>query len=266
MELKELCSTVAEMARTLGRELMQKRAEMAFDVMTKGRNDFVTTLDKYSEQTLVQKLSELLPEAGFIAEEGTRTDRADRYNWVVDPIDGTTNFIHGVPPFAISIGLLDGDEITLGVVYEMSRDELFAAYKGGGATLNGKPIHVSTRPTVADALITMGFPYANFSRAKGLLQAIDVLMRTCHGLRRLGSAATDLCYIACGRFDAYFEYDLKPYDVAGGSIILTEAGGKVSDYRRGKDYIFGKEMLASNGLIHSELEDIIDPLLSITNS
>ncbi len=262
MELKELCKIVAETARTLGRELLEKRDNNAFEVMTKGHNDFVTSLDKYSERTLVQKLSQLLPEAGFITEEGTRSDRAERFNWVIDPIDGTTNFIHRVPPFAISIGLLDGDEITLGVVYEMSHDELFAAYKGGGATLNGKPIHVSNCPSVANALITTGFPYSNFSRAKGLLQTLDTLMRTCHGLRRLGSAATDLCYVACGRFDAYYEYDLKPYDVAGGSIILSEAGGKLSDYHHGNDYIFGKEMLASNGLIHSELESIIDPLIN----
>ena len=262
MNLKELCNVVSQEARNLGRELMRMRQEKALEISVKGHNDFVTQLDKYSERVLVDKLSQLLPEAGFIAEEGTRTDRADRFNWVVDPIDGTTNFIHGVPPFCISIGLLDGNEITLGVVYELTRDELFAAYKGGGATLNGKPIHVSDRAKVADALITTGFPYVEQGGEQTIMATLATLRGKCHGLRWIGSAATDLCYVAAGRLDGYFEYNLKPYDVAGGSIILAEAGGHLTDYSLGNNYIFGKELIATNGLIHSELAALLEPIIS----
>ncbi|MFZ4724440.1 MAG: inositol monophosphatase family protein, partial [Paludibacter sp.] len=190
-----------------------------------------------------------LPESGFIAEEGTNDIQGERYNWVIDPLDGTTNYIQGVPIYSVSIGLLDGDELVLGVVYEVGRDECFYAWKGGGAYLNGKAIRVSDRNNIHDALLATGFPYSDYSQMTEYMAFLEKMMKEARGVRRLGSAAADLAYVACGRFDAFWEYDLKPWDVAAGAVIVKEAGGKVTDYKGGNNYLFGREIIASNGLI-----------------
>ena len=252
MDYKKICESVAQLARETGEKLKAYRKENELVVETKGHNDFVTQMDKYSERLLVAGLEKIVPEAGFIAEESTRTDRGEIYNWVVDPIDGTTNFIHSMPPYAISIGLMEGERIVVGVIYELSRCELFSAWTGGGAYLNGEPIHVSGAKTVGSALVATGFPYNNFARMDGYMKSLYHFMTTSHGVRRLGSAATDLAYTAAGRFDVFYEYDLKPYDVAAGSIIVEEAGGRVTDFRDGRDYIFGREIVADNGALHDE--------------
>jgi len=209
----------------------------------------VSYVDKESERRIVAALQVLLPESGFIAEEGTTTKRGERFNWVIDPLDGTTNFIQGVPVYAVSIGLLDGDELVLGVVYEVGRDECFYAWKNGGAYLNGEPIHVSNRNNIHDTLLATGFPYNDFSRMGEYMKFLEWTMKNARGVRRLGSAATDLVYVACGRFDAFWEYDLKPWDVAAGAVIVKEAGGIVTDYSGGDNFLFGREIVASNGLI-----------------
>jgi len=218
-------------------------------IETKGLHDLVSYVDRTSEKRIIAGLQEVLPESGFIAEEGTSTKRGDRFNWVIDPLDGTTNFIQGVPVYAVSIGLLDYDELVLGVVYEVGRDECFYAWKDGGAYLNGKPIHVSERNSIQDALLATGFPYNDFSKLDEYLGFLKWTMTNARGVRRLGSAATDLAYVACGRFDAFWEYDLKPWDVAAGALIVKEAGGVVTDYKGGNNYLFGREIVASNGLL-----------------
>ena len=184
---------------------VRERHENRFDwhIEEKGRQNFVTEVDLKAEQILVSGLSELLPESGFIAEEGTSTRRGEKYNWVIDPIDGTTNFIHGVFPFAISVGLSRQDEVVVGIVYEFGLDEFFYAWKGGGAWLNGKAIQVSRVASVGQALIATGFPYTNFTYMEQFMRSMDHFMHNSHGLRRLGSAATDIAYVACGRFDAF---------------------------------------------------------------
>lgn len=252
MDYKILSQQVAELAKEVGAKLMQYRKENAVQVEVKGKHDFVTQMDKYSEKLLVEGLSKLLPEAGYIAEEGTRTDRGEKYNWIIDPIDGTTNFIHGVPPHAISIALMEDDKIVVGVIYELCGKELFVSSLGGGAYLNGEQIHVSKTPTVGDALISTGFPYSNFERLQQYMKLFMHFTHNSAGLRRHGSAATDLAYVAAGRFDAFFEYDLKPYDVAAGVLLVTEAGGKVADFAGGGNYIFGREIVATNGNIFDE--------------
>lgn len=252
MDYKKISQEVAKLAQEVGLKLMQYRKENAVEVEVKGKHDFVTQMDKYSEKILVEGLSVILPEAGYIAEEGTRTDRGEKYNWVIDPIDGTTNFIHGVPPHAISIALMEGQCIVVGVIYELCGKELFVSSLGGGAYLNGEQIHVSKTGKVADSLVSTGFPYSNYERMHQYMQLFMHLTHNSAGLRRHGSAATDLAYVAAGRFDAFFEYDLKPYDVAAGVLLVTEAGGRVSDFMGGSDYIFGREIVATNGQIYDE--------------
>lgn len=228
----------------------------ASSIEYKGLNDLVSFVDKEAERKIVDGLAALLPEAGFIAEEGTSTIKGDRYNWVIDPLDGTTNFIHGLPVFAISIALMDDDAVVLGVVLEINRNECFYAIKGGKAFCNGQKIKVSDAPTLQDSLLATGFPYYNFNKMENYLAILKDYMQKTHGLRRMGSAAVDLVYVACGRFEAFFEYNLKPWDVAAGTLIVQEAGGRVSDFKDGGDFIFGGELLAANQ-IHSEALQVI---------
>ena len=257
MDYQHICEQVSVLARNVGVELMHYRTNNQLIIEVKGSHDFVTQMDKFSERKLVDGLEQIVPEAGFIAEENTRTNRSEKYNWVVDPIDGTTNFIHSMPPYAISIALMEEEKIVVGVVLELSHMELFSAWIGGGAYLNGKPIHVSAAPDVNSSLVATGFPYSNFDRMDEYMLSLSHFMRYSSGVRRIGSAATDLVYTACGRFDAFYEYDLKPYDVAAGAIIVTEAGGKVCDFAGGSNFIFGREIVATNALIHNEFMQTI---------
>jgi myo-inositol-1(or 4)-monophosphatase len=253
MDLEKLCSdvrlVVAETASFISIEL-EKRVELNVEV--KGRHNYVTHVDKGAEEILVKGLAALLPESGFIAEEGTSIKRGEKFNWVIDPLDGTTNYIHGLPPYAISVALMADEEIILGVVYEMGLKECFYAWKGSKAFMNGKEIRVSKVDKVNDSLIATGFPYTDFSHLTYFMETIRFFMENSHGLRRLGSAATDIAYIACGRFEAFYEYGLNPWDVAAGVIIVKQAGGRVSDFRGGNNYLFGGEIVISNDLVFDE--------------
>jgi myo-inositol-1(or 4)-monophosphatase len=259
MDYQALCLSVCIHARVAGKFIANERAHFDLSkVENKGLHDLVSYVDKTSERQLVDSLQNLLPEAGFIVEEGTSTKRGERFNWVIDPLDGTTNFISGVPVYAVSISLLEADELVLGVVYEIGHDECFYAWKGSKAYLNGEEIHVSNTATIPDALLATGFPYSNFEQLDNYLALLKWGMTEARGVRRLGSAATDLAYVACGRFDAFFEYDLKPWDVAAGAFIAQQAGGNVFDFSGGNQYVFGGEIIASNPLISTiMLEQII---------
>jgi myo-inositol-1(or 4)-monophosphatase len=247
---KDLCHKVCEIARASGKIMADERKNFKTEAIeSKGMHDLVSYVDKESETRIIKALQQLLPESGFIAEEGTTDIKGERYNWIIDPLDGTTNFIQGVPLYCVSIGLQDGNELVLGVVYEVGRDECFYAWKDGGAYLNGEKIQVSNRGDIHDALLATGFPYSDFSRMDEYMQFLNWTMRNARGVRRLGSAAADMVYVACGRFDAFWEYDLKPWDVAGGAVIVKEAGGTVTDYSGGNNYLFGREIVASNGLL-----------------
>ncbi len=256
-ELQSLLQGVREIAQRAGAFIQKERETFDYGrVEIKGLNDLVSHVDKGAEALIVEGLRTLLPGAGFIVEENTATDRGD-YQWIVDPLDGTTNFVHGIPCYAVSIALACGSEVLLGVVYEASRGECFEAVKDGGAFLNGSAIRVSERKHLSESLIATGFPIYNFERLDNYLSTIRYFMQHTHGLRRIGAASVDLCYVACGRMDAFFEYNLQPWDVAAGALIVSEAGGHCSDFRGGGNWLFGKEMCCSNVYLKEAFQKVV---------
>jgi len=224
----------------------------------KGFNDLVSYVDKEAEKKIVSGCREILPESGFITEEGT-TEKAsgESYIWIIDPLDGTTNFVHGLPAYCVSIALLLNGELLLGAVYEPNRDELFHAIRGEGAWCNEERIFVSERKRLADSLLATGFPYHDFGKMETYLHILNDFMQTTHGLRRIGSAAIDLVYTACGRFEGFFEYNLNAWDVAAGALIVREAGGIVSDFKGGDEYLFGRQLIAATPLVHQGMLETI---------
>ncbi len=253
IDIEKLLPEVITIAKSAGAFIRKEVNRLqSTDIETKGKHDYVTYVDKNAERHIVEGLQSLLPEAGFIVEENTISKKGEAYNWVVDPLDGTTNFIHGIPIFSVSIALIHHEEVILGVVYEVNMDECFSAVKGGGAYLNGKPIVVSGAGALKDSLLATGFPYHDYSRMDGFMEFFRWSMKNTHGLRRIGSAAVDLAYVACGRFEGFYEYGLNAWDVAAGCLIVTEAGGKVSDFKGENNYLFGKDVIASNDKIFDE--------------
>ena len=242
----QLSKKVAVFIMLEGRIFKRERIE------EKGLNDLVSYVDKAAEKRIVEGLKLILPEAGFITEEGTASEDGEEYKWIIDPLDGTTNFIHGLPIFAISIALMRNDEIILGVIYEPNREECFYAIKGGEAFCNERPIKVSSMPSLKGSLLATGFPYYHFEQLPQYLNLLDYFMRSTHGLRRMGSAAIDMAYVACGRFEGFFEYNLNAWDIAAGTLIVQQAGGKVTDFEGGKNYLFGRSMIAA-GANHREI-------------
>ncbi len=223
----------------------------------KGFNDLVSYVDKGAEKILVKGLQQIMPEAGILAEEGTGKQADEQYTWIIDPLDGTTNYLHSLPIFSISVALMKQNQPIVAVVYEINRREVFTATQGGGAFCNGKPIRISSAKNIGESLIATGFPYYDFDKMENYLKILHALMKTSHGLRRLGSAAVDLAYVACGRFEGFFEYNLKPWDVAAGTLLVKEAGGLVTQFEGGDNPIFGKEIVASNATIHQSLINTI---------
>jgi myo-inositol-1(or 4)-monophosphatase len=252
--LETITLQVIEVAKQAGAFIRQERTKFNSDkIEYKGLNDLVSYVDKTAEAMIVEALEKILPEAGFLTEEKTINRTGERYNWIIDPLDGTTNFIHGLTVFSVSIALKEYDELVAGVVYEVNLDECFYAWKGAPAYLNGKEIHVSKAPKIADSLLATGFPYYDFTKQPQYIALFTDLMQHCHGLRRLGSAATDLAYTACGRFDGYYEYNLKPWDIAAGIVIVRQAGGTVTTFTGGDDVLEKCDVVATNGLIGGEL-------------
>ena len=209
-----------------------------------GFNNLVSYVDKEAERKLVEVLSKILPHSGFIAEEGTSIEGTNGYRWIIDPLDGTTNFTHGLPPFAISIGLALHEKMVLGIIYEVNRKEMFHTVEGQPAYCNGKEIHVSKITSLQQSLLSTGFPYYEFEKMEAYLKIIRDFLKYSHGVRRLGSAATDLASVACGRFEGFFEYNLNSWDVAAGTFLVQQAGGSVTDFRGGNDFLFGGELCA----------------------
>lgn len=256
-ELQALLPGVTEIAARAATFIQKERETFEYSrVEIKGLNDLVSHVDKGAEQMIVEGLRTLLPGAGFIVEENSATDTGD-YQWIVDPLDGTTNFVHGIPCYAVSIALERGNEVLLGVVYEAARNECFTAVKGSGAFLNGKVIRVSERKNLSESLIATGFPIYNFEHLDSYMNTIRYFMQHTHGLRRIGAASVDLCYVACGRMDAFFEYNLQPWDVAAGALIVKEAGGHCSDFSGGDRWLFGKEMCCSNTSLKEEFQKVV---------
>ncbi|MCC5915780.1 MAG: inositol monophosphatase [Cryomorphaceae bacterium] len=250
-EVLPVVRSVAEYQRSQLSKVSRNSIEL------KSLNSLVSYVDKKSEELLVESLQKILPEAGFITEEETVVNTKKEYNWIIDPLDGTTNYLHQIPVYAISVALEHRGKIIFGVVHEVGRDECFSAIRGNGAFLNGKKISVSHAEKLSDTLIATGFPYYDFDRMAAFLDLLKLCFQKTRGVRRIGSAATDLAYTAAGRFDAFFEYGLSSWDVAAGSLIVEEAGGLVTDFSGGSDFLFGGEILVVQPKIASEFTQMV---------
>jgi myo-inositol-1(or 4)-monophosphatase len=254
--LNDYADHAAQMARDAG-EILRDRFGQPHDVRFKGAIDLVTEADQAAEDLIADRLRALCPEHDLLCEEGSvGATVGTAFRWVVDPLDGTTNFAHGLPTFAVSIALEDAGIPVVGVVYDPMRDELFVARRGGGATLNGAPIHVSSVDRLISSILVTGFSYNFELRAQQAEVWRDFLTRV-QAIRQTGSAALNLCYIAAGRLDGYWERGISPWDVAAGAVIVTEAGGTVTNMRGGPFHSDDREVLASNGTLHHDLLDVI---------
>ena len=243
-------------ARGAGQVLLEK-TRTGFEIEYKGTIDPVTDADRAAEDFVVSELQRLFPQHSIMAEEGGFTARSEEYVWVIDPLDGTTNFAHRYPHYAVSMALAKGGEIVLGVVYNPVLDECFSAEKGGGAFLNGKPVEVSRTERVIDSLLATGFPYDVATTERDNMLPFKRAMKASQGVRSFGAAALDLCHVACGRLDGFWERDIKPWDIAAASLIVAEAGGRVTAWADSPFDPFGRDVIATNGIIHAELLQLI---------
>jgi len=245
-------------AAEVGGEILKKYTVSGFSIEHKTRLSLVTDADKASEQAIVAILKNAYPTHQILAEEeGTHSESPSPYKWIIDPLDGTTNFTHAFPFFNVSIGLEYQNRCILGVVLDPTRPELFVAEHGEGATCNGMPIGVSQINDLDTSLLVTGFGYDIRETAENNLEEFCQFTLRTQGVRRTGSAALDLCYVACGRFDGFWELNLNPWDTAAGLVILQEAGGKLTNYEGNTYSIYGKKMVASNGLIHDQILDVL---------
>jgi myo-inositol-1(or 4)-monophosphatase len=252
---KTYLDAAVEIAQEAGK-VLREELERPPSIAYKGDFDLVTQADRRSEAVIVSRLQKYFPEHAVAAEEGTGKDTASEYRWHVDPLDGTTNFAHGYPCFCVSIALALRDELLLGVIYNPVYNELFAAARGEGATLNGKKIRCSKIDALKNSLLCTGFPNHNRQSHPNIHYYWDFTLRS-HGVRRDGSAALDLACVAMGRFDSFWEFGLNPWDTAAGIVLVEEAGGKVTDMQ-GRPYALGgPSILASNGLIHAEMMKVV---------
>jgi len=256
-DLKALTLAVCDVAKRSGAYICEERKRFSLEkVERKHAHDYVSYVDKGSEERIVGALRQLVPEAGFITEEGSAGHQAEQYVWVIDPLDGTTNFIHHYAPYAVSIALMQGSEIRLGVVYEICADECYYAWKGGGAWMNGEALHVSAQP-IKDALLCLQLPYNSEAYKPTAKHFIDTFYGHAASIRMNGSAAMSLCYVAAGRLDGYAEQYIGQWDYMAGSLIVTEAGGTVTDYSGSTAFTQGNSVVATNGLIQQDLLDAI---------
>ncbi|MFZ4522532.1 MAG: inositol monophosphatase family protein [Bacteroidales bacterium] len=252
MNLEKLTYQVCELVEKTGEFLTEEVSKLrTTDIQSKGLHNYVTWVDKESERRIVEQLVKLIPGCGFIAEESPALQPGD-FTWIIDPLDGTTNFIHGVPLYCISIGLMHENETILGIIYEPNLKECFYTWKGAPSYLNREIIHVSHTPTINESLFATGFPYYDYGRLDDYLAIFKHLLQHSRGARRLGSAAADLAYTACGRYDGFFEYGLSPWDVNAGGLLVKNAGGIVTDFHGTENYTFGKQIIATNNSIYTE--------------
>jgi myo-inositol-1(or 4)-monophosphatase len=252
--LLEIAIEAAKIAGAIQRE----RFGTKLDVKLKGEVDLVTEVDLACEEAIRELFARLTPGVALLGEEGGQLSSEDGANerWIFDPLDGTTNYAHGVPHFCSSIAFEQGGKIVVGALYDPIKDELFTAKEGAGASLNGSPLHVSERSGLRQALLATGFPYDRATNPRKIFEAFTALTRAGRGIRRLGSAALDLAYVAAGRFDGFWEVGLKPWDLSAGALLVKEAGGKVSSFDKEFDHNL-PDIIASNKHIHSELTEII---------
>lgn len=258
-ETDTLTRAMIDAAQAGARSLMADFAALErLEVRTKRPADFVSEADLRAEQAIREVLTRATPTYGLLLEEsgahaGQRADRC----WLVDPLDGTTNFLHGIPHFCVSIALEGPEGLLLGLILDPARDELFLAARGGGATRCGRPLRVSRRASLDDAVLATGIPVANWTGQEDFLRQLGAVMPRCAGVRRFGSAALDLAYVAAGRYDGYWERALAPWDVAAGALLVQEAGGRVTDLAGGTDWLRGRAIAATNGPLHGPLLSLV---------
>src|SRR5262245_3473731 len=255
--LNVMTKAVDKAARALKRDFGEVEQ---LQVSQKGPSDFVSNADLKSERILREELSKARPGFGFLAEESGASAGSDaEHRWVIDPLDGTTNFLHGLPHFAISVGLEKSGEIIAGVIYDPIKNEMFVAEKGGGAVLNDRRMRVSARKSLGDSLVATGIPFRGHGDAAAFTKQLEFAMRETAGVRRFGAAALDLAYVAAGRYEAFWEEGLSPWDVAAGILLVREAGGYVSDLKGGQTMLHGRSILATNGLLHAPIQGLLKP-------
>ena len=240
------------------------RAALDLEVVrvgTKGPNDYVSEVDQAAETAIIDVLLEAYPGHGILAEESGRTRGAkdSEYTWIIDPLDGTTNFLHGFPVYAVSIALAHRGVVQQAVVYDPTRNDLFFASRGRGAFLNDRRLRVSKRTRISDSLIGTGFPFRKGDNFKRYVKMFEEVMQACAGLRRPGAAALDLCYVAAGYYDGFFETGLNPWDMAAGSLIITEAGGLIGNFTGESDFLYQREVVAGNPKVYGQLVQILAP-------
>lgn len=246
-------------AAQAGAAQIQRFFNKDFKISNKeGVNNLVTEADHASEKAIFEVIKKNFPDHYILSEETGEIAQDSAYKWIIDPIDGTVNFAHGIPLNCVSIGIEHNDEMILAVVYNPHLKELFFAEKGKGATLNDKPIHVSDETAAIKACLVTGFPYTYINMPNGPLEIFERFIRKGVPVRRLGSAAIDLCWVACGRFDGFYEHKLEAWDSAAGYLIVEEAGGKVTDFEGKKFSVYQHRIVATNGKIHTELLDVIN--------
>jgi myo-inositol-1(or 4)-monophosphatase len=263
MHHSALLNVMIAAARKTARALKRDFGELEkLQVSLKGPANFVSSADRRAEETLYQELSKARPGYRFLGEEGGSREGADKsHRWIVDPLDGTTNFLHGLPHFAISIGLERDGEIVAGVIYEPVRDERFWAERGAGAFLNDRRLRVSARRTLAEALIGTGIPFVGRGDHQSYLLTLGAVMAATSGVRRLGVASLDLAYVAAGRLDGFWEFNLQPWDLAAGLLVVREAGGYVSDAAAGQGMLGSGDVIAANDYLHPLLVQLLKKAL-----
>jgi myo-inositol-1(or 4)-monophosphatase len=253
--LLQLSLPVVEEAAAFIRSQAGKVSEQ--EVETKEHNSLVSYVDKTAEEILVNGLRSILPEAGFITEEATTEQEKSNFTWIIDPLDGTTNFLQNIPFYCVSVGLTHNGELVVGIVSDVIHRETYYAWKGGGAWCNGVPIAVSDRASLTDAVVATGFPYAAQNVSSQLVDVFEYFLKNARGMRRLGSAALDLAYVACGRFDVYYETSLNAWDIAGGILLVKEAGGKVCDFNGGQSMLDAGQVISTNEKMFPEASALI---------
>ena len=250
-------------ARQAGKLLLRYAQQVdQLTIESKGRNDFVSEADREAERTIVSIIRQAYPDHAVLAEE-TGAHAGNEYEWIIDPLDGTTNFLHGYPQFAVSIAVQRQQRLQQAVVFDPLRDELFTASRGAGAQLNDRRIRVSRAPSLAHALLGTGFPFKSMEHLDAWVQMFRILLPETHGVRRAGSAALDLAHVACGRLDGFWEMGLKPWDIAAGALLVEEAGGLVTDFAGQQEFLRDGHVIAGNTRIQAELVRLIGPLLPV---
>jgi myo-inositol-1(or 4)-monophosphatase len=253
-----MLNTAVRAARTAGNVILRHFERVRdLPVSSKGRYDFVTEVDHQAENAIIQLLRKTYPHHGILAEESGQHGSQDEFLWIIDPLDGTTNFIHGFPQFAVSIALQHRGKLDQAVVYDPIHNELFTASRGSGAQLDGRRIHVSRQNKLEGALIGTGFPYRALENMDRYLEILRELMTRTSGIRRPGAASLDLAYVACGRLDGFWEFGLKPWDMAAGILLIEEAGGLISDMSGGKEYMASGDILCGNPKVFESMRDLL---------